>query len=242
MITMVGFNMTKIPKKLWRTNISVEEMILAKTDDVKMMEILNRVDPYIKFISYKISTVYGLEHDYSWSMEDIESFCRVNIIAAIRYYNPSKYDKKKDKRGINNNGFAYIVNTTDRWIKKLYDFYHPRYHSKDGMQKRIPIEKIDSVETPVYWNNEIMVLGDTLKSHDKYTCEYYDVMKIILEYLRINDRIINNISVYDVTIDLFVNNLSHDRIAKKHNISTKDFKLFLKKEIIRHLSVTKLER
>jgi len=205
----------------YRTKITTEEMLLAKTDDEALLNILQRLESYIRYIVEKMYHVYGAKYDAALSKEDLYEFCRANIIRGIRmYYHPERYDKGRDKHGYYKNGFSYIVNITNKFIK----YFWKRQHRK----KRIPPECIVSLETPVNDDGDLL-LDNLLGKSDTGNTEFLDH---VLNYFSQHNRKIGKFHLYDLVYDMLVNNLDYIQLARKYKVKNSEMRKIIKEHIV----------
>ncbi len=62
----------------------VQEMLDAKHDNKAMLSIINKLNPYMKYIVNLMYQTYGEKHDNASSYEDLFSWVSLNIIKAIK--------------------------------------------------------------------------------------------------------------------------------------------------------------
>lgn len=211
----------------YKTYISKEDMILARTDDNKIIEILNKIDNYIHHLVNIIYNNYGLKHDASMTKEDIHCFCQMKIVISIRkYFHPERYDKKKDKNNVYHNGFTFIVDVGSKLVKHFWIHNHRK--------RRIPPEMVSSLNYNLNNNsdNEEFTIEDTLPA--TYNPNYeLDIKKSIYSYYSKHNKVINGINLLDVVKDIIENDMEILELADKYFMQRQQMKNFIFENIVK---------
>ena len=203
------------------TKITIEEMLLAKTDEDTLLAILKRIDKYLLYVVEKMYHVYGARHDPALTREDLYEFCKINIIRGIKhYYHPERYMKGKDASGNYLDGFTFIVNITNRFVK-----YYWKYHHR---KKRIPPELITSLNVPVVQGEHIVML-DVLGESDDTDTEFRDYL---IQAFAENDRKIRSFTLKELIGDIVERNLNYKQIAKKYRIKPSVMRQIIRENIV----------
>lgn len=207
-----------------KPKITTEELILAKTDDEALLNVLSKLELYIHKIVDIMYIRYGASSDASLSREDLYSFCQANIVVGIkRYYHPEKYEKKKDTHGRYNDGFYYIANITEKWIRH-YQKYHARL-------KRIPHGAFISLDAPIVPDEESMIgdlVGDVrVQSSMPFNGLFIDQ---ILEFYK-NKKHGYGVNVKNLVVDILNGIISYEVLADKHHTTVSAIKTIIINEI-----------
>ena len=217
------------------TNITREEIIKAKTNNKVLEGILDKLKPYIFYISGKIYYYYGAKYDNSISKEDLFGFVQSNIMSSIRlYYNPKKYIRGKDKNNKYKDGFYYINKVTEKLIRH----YWIRYHR----QKRIPPEYVISIDDFINsYDNNSLTVGSTLFYNKQHELKSIFIEQILM-YFKENNEIVNGISIYNLVKDiisvdmpLYDSKLKFagiEELAKKYKTSVEVIESIIKSKIV----------
>lgn len=209
-------------------------MLKARTDDVVLMNIMNRLQPYINYITDIMYRNYGGRYDNLNSREDLHSFVSINILKAIRkYYHPEKYDDKKDKKKKKyfKDGFSYICQVSKQLLK-----YWWRYHRR---QKRIPPEIIISLSSPINPDQEnSLTVGDLILNWDKDMKNSFIADKI-LSYFKKHNKRIGRLTWYSLAKHIMNDNQGYKELAKFYGIPEKKMKEIIK-EFVNKLKGIKL--
>jgi hypothetical protein len=108
----------------YKSKFTQEELIQAKTDDKKMMEILDKCNNYIYNIAYKVYNSFYI-YNNSVDIEDLVSDIKMNIISAIKnHFKIPVYDANRDIHGYYSNCFGFITKVCKNYIgnqKKIFE-------------------------------------------------------------------------------------------------------------------------
>jgi len=204
----------------YKTYITQEEMLAAKNDDVILMDIMSRIDLYVHKVVEIMYNKYGGRYDSAVSREDLYCFCQYNIVAGIRsYYHPERYNPKLDKKGIYKNGFTFIVNITNKFIK-----YFWKHRNR---QKRIPLEMISSLDKIL--DDSDTALSDFLGKRDDIRETYIGPT---LDHFKKKSKI-NGISPYEVVKEILTNHPTYTILAKHFGITSKEMKKVILSAIVK---------
>lgn len=177
----------------YRTRITTEEMILAKTDNQVMQSIIDRIAPFLSYISDIMYRHYGSHHDRSMSREDLHSFAVMQIITAIRlYYHPERYNARRDRNKTYKDGFTFIVGVTKKFVKYFWRL--------NRVQKRIPPEVMVSLDNYMDGTSET-TFGDTMGAHD-YEISHSILAERILHFFKKRQNPKGSCNIYQVICDI----------------------------------------
>ena len=221
--------------KTYYTKISGDELLNARTDDLLMSDILKRLEKYITYVSGQIYQFYGIKFDRSIDFEDVQCFCRINIMRSIRYFNPGQYNKKKDKRHREyyKDGFMYIYHTTNKWIRKM--------KTHQDRKKRIPPCIIDSMEQPIRWNDNDILIGDLVICNIKEKDKKNEAVSMILSFYinsvlkHFEHKSANGIRLYEIVYALIQTNKDIKTISKEFKINYNKLKKIITSYIVPEL-------
>jgi hypothetical protein len=172
-------------------------MIRAQEDPEFTQVILERLEPFLKYLAYIIYDFYGARHDFALDKDDIMSYLRMSVFQAVKSYDPSKYDPVKDSHGARNylDGFRYISSIAKRLVKKFHAYHH--------REKRIPPEIVCSLEPEFY-----------VEMNPEEATEISDLDMMIDGMIEtFSDKYHKGINIKEVMRMLFTGN-SHKDIAK----------------------------
>ena len=202
-------------------------MILAKKDNNKLVEILEKLKPYILYISSRLYTDVRIQSDPAVSIDDIYSFCQYNVMISIRkYFKPYRYRKSKDKskQDCFRDGFTYITNITERFFNK----FKQRYNGK----KIIPSYKIIGMYSGTdEGGNNIMRTVEDIPCNDKeQNVTIKEISKIINSF---KHKYIgkHRIHLYDVLKMLVYKDVDYTDIAKKYGVTRQNISYIIKNHI-----------
>ena len=222
--------------KGYYTKITAEDMIAAKTNDEVLMNIMNRLAPYINYISDIMYRNYGGEYDGASSREDLNSFCSINIATSIRkYYHPEKYNKRKDKKGNEyyKDGFSFVCQVSKRLLK-----YWWRYHRR---QKRIPPEIIISLDSPINPDEgQTITVGDMISHTSVDAMKNPRISEKILTYFKKHNKKIGKIYTYTLATHIIKDNWSPSEISTYYKISKPKVEKIIKEKFVDKLKSIKL--
>lgn len=198
----------------YKTFISQEEMIKAKTDELTLMNILNRIEPYITYMAIRAHRSYYTNNN-AYDIEDIKQTIKIELVKAIKkYYKVDNYDPLKDKNKVYKNAFTFIIITT-KYIMN-------RFKQITKAKKKINYNKIvyiDQLETEQEKNKLDKEMAFNISKKDS------NVLKKFIKK-KINNKFSNKYkTVLNDMLDMKYKNFND--IKKKNNFNDKDIEEML---------------
>lgn len=201
------------------TVISIQDMLKAKTDDVVLMQIMDKIGPYAGHIVEIMYSNYGAKYDAALSREDIKAYYISNLILAIRkYFNP-RYDPKKDTNGNYRNGFTYITSVSKRLVKHFW-FYH---HKK----RRIPLDAMRQITIGIEDH-----LEPSTRTRRRPEVDVFSLLRKTLNAHFTEPVIEGSLNSQVILDDIMVRHMTVEQIAEKYVTPSETVRKFIRKHIV----------
>lgn len=201
------------------TIITIEEMLKAKTDDAMLMEIIQRIGPYMSYIIEIMYHNYGAKYDAAISRDDIRAYYISSLTIAIRKYFKPVYDPRKDTNGNYRNGFTYITAVSKRLVKHFW-FYH---HKK----RRIPLDAMRQITAGI--ENH---MDATQSCHQQPETDTFALLRQTLVAHFRKPVIRGTLNSQTLLDDVMVRHMTVEQIAEKYVTSIGETREFLREHVV----------
>lgn len=193
----------------YKTFISQEEMLKAKTDEFALMKILDRIEPYITYMAIRAHRSYYTNNN-GYDIEDIKQMIKLELVRAIKkYYKVDNYDPLKDKNKVYKNAFTFIIIT----IKYIMN----RFKQITKAKKKINYNKIvyiDQLETEQEKNKLNKEMEFNISKKDSNILKKFIKKKISKDFPTKYQTVLNDM------LDMKYKNFND--IKKKNNFNDED--------------------